>query len=86
MCVNLKLPVTVDLPFGGSVFLHNDLFFNIVSVILRWFVEERVLLKATKGELIEEMQVESRPEKVSNAVLDKHVDIYSVRNCFTSDA
>ena len=47
--------------------------------MLSWFVEKPVIQAALKGELIEEENVECRPEKVSNGVLDENVDIHLVR-------
>ena len=37
-------------------------------------------------ELIEEEDVECRPEKVSDAVVDENVDVYLIRKYFTDDA
>ena len=39
-----------------------------------------------KGHLIEEEELECRPEQITNAVLDPLVDVYLVRNYFTIDA
>lgn len=39
-----------------------------------------------KDTLIEEDQVECRPEKVSDAIADQNVDIHLVRKFFTHDA
>ena len=58
-------------------------FFN--AVMLRWFVDEAILQAALKGQLIEE-DVECRPEKVSNALLDENVDVYLVRKYFSQEA
>ena len=49
----------------------NILISLIYTVMLGWFVEKSVIQAALKGGLIEEESVECRPEKVSNAVLDR---------------
>ena len=60
--------------------------FSPFIVILGWFVEKPVIQAALKGVLIEEENVECRPEKVSNAVLDENVDIHLTRSYFSQDA
>jgi len=54
--------------------------------MLRWFVDKCVAESALSGELIEENEVECRPERVPNALLDENVDINLIRLCFTDDA
>lgn len=55
--------------------------------MLSWFVDKNVVEKAIKQRtLIEEDEVECRPEKVSDAILDENVDIHLVRNHFSQDA
>lgn len=50
-------------------------------------MDKSVAEKAIQSQsLIEEEDVECRPEKISNAVLDENVDVYLVRNYFTADA
>ena len=45
--------------------------------MLKWFVEKDVAASATDdGKLIEEEQIEVRPEKISDGVLDENVDIH----------
>ena len=51
-----------------------------------WFVDKEIVEDVMDGVLIEEDQVECRPEKVPNAVLDENVDIHLVRSFFTEDA
>ena len=58
----------------------------LISVILRWFLGEAAVESAVKGHLIEEEELECRPEQITNAVLDLLVDLYLVRNFFTIDA
>ena len=41
---------------------------------------------AQNGTLLDEDKVESRPEKVTNALLDDNVDVHAVRRFFTHDA
>ncbi len=64
------------------------LYFPFIPVILSWFVNDDVLKRAIGKHryLIEERDVETMPENVSNAVLDQNVDIFLVRQYFTQDA
>ena len=58
-----------------------------ISGILSWFVDKSVVEKALRDHsLIEEDEVECRPERVSDAILDENVDICLVRNHFSEDA
>ena len=54
--------------------------------MLLWFVSKSEINSALAGSLIEEEEVECRPEKISNAVLDENVDINLIRRFFTEDA
>lgn len=54
--------------------------------MLSWFVDKEVINSANGDVLIEETEVECRPERVTNAVLDENVDIYLIRRFFSSDA
>ena len=54
--------------------------------MLGWFVDKPVVDSALQGKLIEEEEVECRPEKVPNALLDENVDVNLIRRCFTDDA
>ena len=55
--------------------------------MLSWFVDKDVLERAIKQRiLIDEDEVECRPERVSDAILDENVDIHLVRNHFSQDA
>lgn len=55
--------------------------------MLSWFVDKEVLERAIKQRvLIEEEEVECKPERVSDAILDENVDVCLVRNHFTQDA
>ena len=52
-----------------------------------WFVDSPEIESALKTSgLIQEHQIEYRPEKVSNAVLDKNVNVHLVRRYLTDDA
>ena len=54
--------------------------------MLRWFVEGKVMAAAIKGNcLVEEEHVESRPEKLPDAVLDENVDMHLIHRFFTHD-
>lgn len=44
-------------------------------MILSWFVDKEVIDSAIEGVLIEETEVECRPERITNAVLDENVDV-----------
>ena len=60
---------------------------TIFTVILGWFVDGvRIEAALKQDELIEEEDVECRPEKVSDAVVDENVDVYLIRKYFTDDA
>ena len=50
------------------------------------FVEDVAKRVTTSKSLIEEKEVEVRPEYVPTAALDENVDVYIVRKFFTSDA
>lgn len=59
------------------------------KAILGWFVDEDVpeaSYKSLGKKLIEEENVETRPERVLNAVLDENVDIHLIRKYFSNDA
>ena len=47
-------------------------------VILSWFVDKTITNSAIRGTIIEETEVECRPEQITkfNAVLDENVDVY----------
>ena len=51
-----------------------------------WFVDKTVVQDAFDGKLIEEEQVECRPEKIPNSDLDENVDVHLVHSYFTNDA
>ena len=55
--------------------------------MLSWFVDQLVAKAAIKDDrLIEEEDVECRPEKIPCSVLDENVSICLVRPYFTTDA
>ena len=57
--------------------------------MLRWFVDSKIVKAAIKNPenyLIEEQSVETRAEKLLDAVLDENVDIHLIRKFFTQDA
>ena len=57
--------------------------------MLRWFVDPKIVeavLRKPKGVLIEEEQVEVRPENLPDAILDENVDIHLIRRHFSNDA
>ena len=52
-------------------------------VILSWFVDKTITDSAIRGTIIEETEVECRPEQITNAVLDENVDVYLIQRSFT---
>ena len=59
----------------------------MITGILGWFVHKPVAEKVLKKHsLIEEEEVECRPEKIPNTIVDENVDVYLVRKYFSSDA
>ncbi|CAI8036418.1 hypothetical protein GBAR_LOCUS20403 [Geodia barretti] len=57
------------------------------KVILSWFVDEKVAERALKhNDLIEEEDVECKPERLPDSVLDENVDIHLARKHFTTEA
>ena len=64
-----------------------NLFLIPETVILGWFVDPSVAKAAIKDDkLIEEEDVECRPEKIPCSVLDENVNVCLVRPYFTTDA
>ncbi len=60
---------------------------SFYTVILNWFVDPPVARAAINDDkLIEEEEVECRPEKIPCSVLDENVDVCLVRQYFSSDA
>ena len=59
--------------------------YSSITEILSWFVEKPIIEAALIGTLIEEENVEYRPEKVSNAILDENIDIHLTRSDFSQD-
>lgn len=63
-------------------------FFFSYLVMLRWFVSEELVDQVLKDDkqLIEEADVELRPEKIPDGIRDENVDIHLIRKFFTNDA
>ena len=58
-----------------------------LTVILKWLVDDAVVEKAIQTDcLIKEEEVECRPERVQNSILDENVDVCLIRKYFTNDA
>ena len=56
--------------------------------MLRWFVEDDIVKEVLKNPgkcLIEEEDVEARPEMLPDAVLDENVDVHLIRKFFSYD-
>ena len=55
--------------------------------MLQWFVNVDVAISVlnNQNQLIEEDQVEARPEKLPDAVLDENVDVHLIRKYFSHD-
>lgn len=56
--------------------------------MLQWFVDSKVADAVTKNSdiLINEEEVEVRPEKLPDAVSDQNVDVHLIRRFFSQDA
>ena len=57
--------------------------------MLQWFVDEKIAIGAVKDScrLIEEDEVEVRPEILPDATIDdNNIDVYLIRKYFTNDA
>ena len=55
--------------------------------MLQWFVEKKIALAVLDGkQMIEQNEVQISPKKITNAVLDKNIDIHLVRKYFSRDA
>ena len=65
-------------------------YFSVCTVaMLSWFVDEAIVeatIKSLGKRLVEEEDVETRPERVPNAILHENVDIYLIRKYFSNDA
>ena len=56
-------------------------------MMLNWFVDQEVTERVTRsGELIEEDEVECRPEKIPRKCLDDNVCVGQIRKYFSFDA
>ena len=53
--------------------------------MLKWFVEARAAELVLKGKLIDEEDIETRPECVSASCLDENVCIRNIQKYFTND-
>ena len=60
---------------------------SFIVVMLQWFVNVDVAISVLKdqNQLIEADQVEARPEKLPDAVLDENVDVHLIRKYFSHD-
>ena len=56
--------------------------------MLQWFVEDEISTAVLNGcgRLIQENEVEVRPEKLPDGETDESVDIFLIRKYFTADA
>ena len=54
--------------------------------MLSWFLDKDVVLATQNGKLVQEDDVECRPERVPNSVLDKNIDVFFIRKYFSTDA
>jgi len=62
------------------------MFIFIKTVMLEWFVDTSIVKSALKGKLIEEEDVETRPEYVSASCLDENVCLRNIQKYFTRDS
>jgi hypothetical protein len=54
--------------------------------MVSWFVDKHEVETVLKGKLVEEEEVEVRPESLPDAAIDDNVDIFLIRKYFSSDA
>ena len=55
--------------------------------MLHWFVEKKIALAVLDGkQMIEQNEVQISPEKITDAVLDKDIDIHLIQKYFSRDA
>lgn len=55
--------------------------------MLGWFVDDSVVERVTRGDdLVQEKEVESRPEKIPRKCLDENICIDKIRKYFTFEA
>ena len=55
--------------------------------MLQWFVEKKIALAVLDGkQMIEQNEVHISPEKITDAVLDKDIDIHLIQKYFSRDA
>ena len=55
--------------------------------MLQWFVEKKIALAVLDGkQMIEQNEVQISPEKITDAVLDKDIDIHLIQKYFSRDA
>ena len=60
---------------------------DLVSAILKWFVDDHIAGAAIKsGVLIEEKEVEIIPDKITAACVDENVCLQQCKKYFTDDA
>lgn len=61
--------------------------YSFPAVILSWLVDKEVAAKAIRQDfLIDEDEVECRPERVPDSIIDENVDVFLVRKMFTQNA
>lgn len=53
--------------------------------MMKWFADGSDVDAAFKGKLIDEKSIETRPEKLTSAVLDESIDLSSIKKFFTED-
>ena len=54
---------------------------------LQWFVEKKIALAVLDGkQMIEQNEIQISPEKITDAILDKNIDIHLIRKYFSRDA
>lgn len=53
--------------------------------MLKWFVRPERAVLAQNGSLLQEMDIEVNPNKVTSGCLDSNVDMYSIRKYFDAD-
>ena len=56
-----------------------------MTVVLRWLVDDAVAEKVIQTDCLIEEEVECRPERVQNSILDENVDVCLIRKYFTNE-
>ena len=73
-------------PMAGTILKHCTTFYYHVAALLLFLLDPNDVDHALKGNIIDEEQVETRPEKVNPALADENVNFIRLRRYFSHDA